>query len=133
MVVPLQVALLPVVELYRAFGSVTGFNPYGTIEGVVIYHVAFGLPFGIFLMRNFFLGIPNELVETGRIDGAGEWLLFRRLIIPLGMPAIASLAILQFIWVWNDLLVALGFLGGYPHYPLTIYLYDQTRTLAANY
>jgi len=133
MVVPIQIALLPVVQLYRAFGSVTGFNPYGTIEGVVIFHVAFGLPFGIFLMRNFYTGIPNELVEAGRIDGAGEWLLFRRLIVPLGMPAVASLAIFQFIWVWNDLLVALVFLGGYPHFPLTIYLYDQTRTLAANY
>ena len=133
MVVPIQIALLPVVQLYRTFGSVTGFNPYGTIEGVVIFHVAFGLPFGIFLMRNFYLGIPNELVEAGRIDGAGEWLLFRRLIVPLGMPAVASLAIFQFIWVWNDLLVALVFLGGYPHFPLTIYLYDQTRTLAANY
>lgn len=133
MVVPIQVAWLPDVQLYRAFGSLTGFNPYGTLEGVIIFHVAFGLPFGIFLMRNFFLGIPNELVEAGRIDGAGEWLLFRRLIIPLGMPAIASLAIFQFIWVWNDLAVALVFLGGYAHYPLTIYLYDQTRTLAANY
>lgn len=133
MVVPIQVAWLPVVQLYRAFGSVTGFNPFGTIVGVVIFHVAFGLPFGIFLMRNFFLGIPTELVEAGRIDGAGEWLLFRRLIIPLGMPAIASLAIFQFIWVWNDLAVALVFLGGYSHYPLTVYLYDQTRTLAANY
>ena len=133
MVVPIQIALLPVVQLYRSFGSLTGFNPYGTIEGVVIFHVAFGLPFGIFLMRNFYLGIPNELIEAGRIDGAGEWRLFRRLIVPLGMPAVASLAIFQFVWVWNDLLVALVFLGGYPHYPLTIYLYDQTRTLAANY
>jgi alpha-glucoside transport system permease protein len=133
MVVPVQVALLPVVQLYKAFGSVSGFNPYGTIEGVVIFHVAFGLPFGIFLMRNFYIGIPTELVEAGRIDGAGEWTLFRRLIIPLGMPAAASLGIFQFIWVWNDLLVALVFLGGYSHYPLTIFLYDQTRTLAANY
>lgn len=133
MVVPVQVALLPVVELYRSFGSLTGFNPYGTIPGVVIFHVAFGLPFGIFLMRNFYSGIPDELVEAGRIDGAGEWLLFRRLIIPLGMPAAASLAIFQFIWVWNDLLVSLVFLGGYSHYPLTVFLYNQTRTLAANY
>jgi alpha-glucoside transport system permease protein len=133
LVVPVQIALLPIVQLYRSFGSLTGFNPYGTIEGVVIFHVAFGLPFGIFLMRNFYLGIPNDLVEAGRIDGAGEWLLFWRVIVPLGLPAVASLAIFQFIWVWNDLLVALVFLGGYPHYPLTIYLYDQTRTLAANY
>jgi ABC-type glycerol-3-phosphate transport system permease component len=122
MVVPVQVALLPVVQLYRSFGSLTGFNPYGTIEGVVIFHVAFGLPFGIFLMRNFYVGIPLDLVEAARIDGAGEGKLFRRLIIPLGMPAVASLLIFQFIWVWNDLLVALVFLGGYPHTPLTLFL-----------
>ncbi len=133
MVVPVQVALLPVVQLYQHLGHWIGFNPFGTIEGVVIFHIAFGLPFGIFLMRNFYVGIPTELVEAARIDGAGEWTLFRRLIIPLGMPAAASLAIFQFIWVWNDLLVALVFLGGYTHYPLTIFLYDQTRTLAANY
>jgi len=133
MVVPVQVALLPVVQLYHGFGSLSGFNAYGTIVGVVIFHVAFGLPFGIFLMRNFYVGIPTELVEAGRIDGAGEWLLFRRLIVPLGMAATASLAIFQFIWVWNDLLVALVFLGGYSHFPMTIFLYDQTRTLAANY
>jgi alpha-glucoside transport system permease protein len=133
MVVPVQVALLPVVQLYRAFGSLTGFNPYGTIEGVVIFHVAFGLPFGIFLMRNFYVGIPLDLVEAARIDGAGEVKLFRRLIVPLGMPAVASLLIFQFIWVWNDLLVSLVFLGGYPHTPLTLYLYGQTRALGENY
>lgn len=133
MVVPVQVALLPVVQLYRAFGSLTGFNPYGTIEGVVIFHVAFGLPFGIFLMRNFYVGIPLDLVEAARIDGAGEVKLFRRLIVPLGMPAVASLLIFQFIWVWNDLLVALVFLGGYPHTPLTLFLYGQTRALGENY
>jgi alpha-glucoside transport system permease protein len=133
MVVPVQVALLPVVELYHDFGKWTGFNPYGTIEGVVIFHVAFGLPFGIFLMRNFYVGIPLELVEAARIDGAGEVTLFRRLIVPLGMPAVASLAIFQFIWVWNDLLVALVFLGGYPHTPLTLFLYGQTRALGENY
>ncbi len=133
MVVPVQVGLLPVVELYRRFGSLTGFNPYGTIVGVVLFHVAFGLPFGIFLMRNFYIGIPVELVEAARIDGAGETTLFRRLIVPLGMPAVASLAIFQFIWVWNDLLVALVFLGGYPHYPLTLFLYGQTRALGENY
>jgi len=133
MVVPLQVALLPVAQLYKGLGSLTGWNPYGTVTGVVIFHVAFGLPFGVFLMRNFFIGIPPALVEAGRIDGAGEWTMFRRVIVPLGLPAAASLAIFQFIWVWNDLLVALVFLGGSPHVPLTVFLYDQTRTLAANY
>src|SRR5207244_979996 len=120
-------------QLYKAFGSVTGFNPFGTLPGVIIFHVAFGLPFGIFLMRNFYLGIPLDLLEAGRIDGAGEWKLFRRVVLPLGLPAAASLAIFQFIWVWNDLLVALVFLGGNAHRPLTVFLYDQTRQLASNY
>jgi alpha-glucoside transport system permease protein len=133
LVVPLQVALIPVVQMFRGFGGLTGFNPYGTVLGVVIFHVAFGLPFGIFLMRNFLAGIPTELMEAGRIDGAGQWTLFQRVVMPLSLPAAMSLAIFQFIWVWNDLLIALVFLGGNPHHPLTIFLYDQTRTLAANY
>lgn len=133
MVVPVQVALLPVVKLYHSFGSLTGYNPYGTIFGVIIFHVAFGLPFGIFLMRNFYVGIPVELIEAGRMDGANQWRLFSKLIAPLGMAATASLAIFQFVWVWNDLLVALVFLGGYQHFPLTIFLYNQVRTLAADY
>jgi alpha-glucoside transport system permease protein len=133
LVVPLQVALIPVVQMFRSFGVLTGFNPYGTVLGVVIFHVAFGLPFGIFLMRNFLAGIPTELMEAGRIDGAGQWTLFQRVVMPLSLPAAMSLAIFQFIWVWNDLLIALVFLGGNPHHPLTIFLYDQTRTLAANY
>lgn len=133
MVVPVQIALIPVVQLYKGFGSVTGYNPYGTIPGVILFHVAFGLPFGIFLMRNFFTGIPKDLLEAGRIEGAGEWILFVRIVLPLGLPALASLAIFQFIWVWNDLLVALVFLGGNVHQPLTIFLYHQTRALAANY
>jgi alpha-glucoside transport system permease protein len=133
MVVPLQVALIPVVQLYREMGNLFGLNPYGTIPGVIIFHVAFGLPFGIFLMRNFLTGIPKDLLEAGRMEGAGEWKIFYRIVLPLALPAIASLAIFQFIWVWNDLLVALVFLGGNVHTPLTIFLYDQTRSLAANY
>ena len=133
LVVPVQVALIPVVQLYKAFGSVTGFNPFGTILGIVIFHVAFGLPFGIFLMRNFLIGIPTDLLEAGRIDGAGQWTLFQRVVLPLSLPAAMSLTIFQFIWVWNDLLVALVFLGNNAHHPLTIFLYSFTRTLAANY
>lgn len=133
LVVPVQVALIPVAQLYKAFGDVTGFNPYGTVIGVVIFHVAFGLPFGIFLMRNFYTGIPLDLLEAARIDGAGEWKLFRRVVLPLGLPAAASLAIFQFIWVWNDLLVALVFLAGNPHHTLTLFLYGQTRFFASNY
>jgi alpha-glucoside transport system permease protein len=90
------------------------------------------LPFGIFLMRNFYSGIPRDLLEAARIDGAGEWTLFRRVVLPLGLPAMASLAIFQFIWVWNDLLVALVFLGGSPNVPVTIALFSQLRQFGSN-
>ena len=133
LVVPVQVALIPVAQLYDAFGNLTGLKLFGSLPGVIIFHVAFGLPFGVFLMRNFYTGIPKDLLEAGRIDGAGEWTLFRRVVMPLGLPAAASLAIFQFIWVWNDLLVGLVFLGGNPHHTLTIFLFSQTRNLAANY
>jgi alpha-glucoside transport system permease protein len=133
MVVPVQVALIPVVQFYRELGNLFGLNPYGTIPGVVIFHVAFGLPFGIFLMRNFMSGIPKDLLEAARMEGAGEWKVFYRIVLPLALPALASLAIFQFIWVWNDLLVALVFLGGNLHTPLTVFLYDQNHELQANY
>ncbi|MGC1238201.1 MAG: carbohydrate ABC transporter permease [Acidimicrobiales bacterium] len=133
MVVPVQVALIPVVQFYRELGTLFGLNPYGTIPGVVIFHVAFGLPFGIFLMRNFMSGIPKDLLEAARMEGAGEWKVFYRIVLPLALPALASLAIFQFIWVWNDLLVALVFLGGNLHTPLTVFLYDQNHELQANY
>ena len=78
-------------------------------SGLILFHTAFGLPFAIFLLRNFFIGIPKDLLEAARIDGASEIRIFLRLILPLGLPAIASLAIFQFLWTWNDLLVALTF------------------------
>jgi len=133
LVLPLQMALIPVASLYKLFDNGTGLQVFGSLIGTIIFHVAFGLPFGIFLMRNFYSGIPHDLLEAGRIDGAGEWTLFRRVVMPIGIPALASLAIFQFIWVWNDLLVALIFLSGNPHQTLTIFLYSQTRALANNY
>lgn len=133
MVVPVQVAILPIVQGYHSMGNATGWNPYGTIWGVIIFHVAFGLPFGIFLMRNFYLGIPRDLIEAGRVDGATEWTLFRRVVVPIGVAAAASLAIFQFIWVWNDLLVALVILGADPHVPVTLFIYGEERSLAANF
>jgi alpha-glucoside transport system permease protein len=133
LVLPLQMALIPVASLYNAVGSATGVKLFGTLVGAIIFHVAFGLPFGVFLMRNFYTGIPHDLLEAGRIDGAGEWTLFRRVVMPLGLPALASLAIFQFIWVWNDLLVALIFLSGNLHQTLTLFLFAQTRSLSSNY
>jgi alpha-glucoside transport system permease protein len=133
LVLPLQMALIPVASLYKVFDNATGLQVFGSVIGAIIFHVAFGLPFGIFLMRNFYSGIPHDLLEAGRIDGAGEWTLFRKVVMPIGIPALASLAIFQFIWVWNDLLVALIFLSGNTHQTLTLFLYGQTRALSSNY
>ena len=125
LVVPIQVALIPVASLYGHIGL------FGSITGVVLFHVAFGLPFAIFLLRNFFAGIPRDLLEAARMDGAREWRIFVRVILPLGLPAIASLGIFQFLWVWNDLLVALVFAGGNAK-PLTVTLQEQTRAFSSN-
>jgi alpha-glucoside transport system permease protein len=125
LVVPLQVALIPIARLYDVLGL------FGTIPGVVLFHVAFGLPFAIFLLRNFFVGIPHELLEAARMDGASELTVFARVVLPLGIPAIASLLIFQFLWVWNDLLVALVFAGGETQ-PLTVAIREQLRSFSAN-
>jgi alpha-glucoside transport system permease protein len=125
LVVPLQVALIPVARLYDILGL------FGTIPGVVLFHVAFGLPFAIFLLRNFFIGIPSELLEAARMDGAGELMVFRRVVLPLGIPAIASLLIFQFMWVWNDLLVALVFANSSTQ-PLTVTIREQLRSFGGN-
>jgi alpha-glucoside transport system permease protein len=125
LVVPIQVALIPVSRLFGTLGI------FGSIPGVVLFHVAFGLPFAIFLLRNFFIGIPRELLEAARMDGAGEWKVFYRVVLPLGIPAIASLLIFQFLWVWNDLLVALVFAGSNAR-PLTAAIREQLRTFGAN-
>ncbi|GAC1337715.1 MAG: carbohydrate ABC transporter permease [Candidatus Dormibacteria bacterium] len=126
LVVPLQMALIPVATLYGHLGL------FGTIAGVVLFHTAFGLPFAIFLMRNFYTGIPKDLLEAARIDGASEWTMFLKVVLPLGRPALASLAIFQFLWVWNDLLVALVFLGGSSHVPITVAIFSQLRQFGAN-
>ena len=124
LVVPIQMALIPMFSLYNDLGL------YDTIIGLVLFHTAFALPFAIFLLRNFFIGIPRDLLEAARIDGASELRIFLRLILPLGLPAIASLAIFQFLWVWNDLLVALTF--GRNTQPITVAIFSQMRQFSAN-
>ena len=124
LVVPIQMALIPIFSLYNDFGL------FDTIPGLILFHSAFGLPFAIFLLRNFFIGIPKDLIEAARIDGASEIRIFTRLILPLGLPAIASLAIFQFLWVWNDLLVALTF--GQSTQPITVAIFSQLRQFGAN-
>lgn len=123
--VPLQVALIPLAQLFGALGI------FGSVIGVIIYHVAFGLPFAIFLMRNFFSQVPAELLEAARLDGASEWRIFRQVVLPLGLPAIASLAIFQFLWTWNDLLIALIFTNSQSQ-PLTVAIQSQLRQFGAN-
>jgi alpha-glucoside transport system permease protein len=119
LVVPLQMALIPMFKLYDTFGL------FDTVLGIILFHVAFGLPFAIFLLRNFFVGLPKDILESARIDGASEITIFLRLILPLGLPAIASLAIFQFLWTWNDLLVALTF--GQNTTPITVWIAGQLR------
>jgi alpha-glucoside transport system permease protein len=124
LVVPLQMALIPMFSLYDTLGI------FDTILSLVLFHTAFGLPFAIFLLRNFFIGIPKDLMEAARIDGASEFRIFFRLILPLGLPAIASLGIFQFLWTWNDLLVALVF--GRETQPITVAIFQQLRQFGSN-
>jgi alpha-glucoside transport system permease protein len=124
LVVPIQMALIPIFSLYNDLGI------FDTVLGLILFHTAFGLPFAIFLLRNFFIGIPRDLLEAARIDGASELRIFVRLILPLSLPAIASLAIFQFLWVWNDLLVALTF--GRDTQVITVAIFSQMRQFSAN-
>jgi alpha-glucoside transport system permease protein len=124
LVVPLQVALIPIFSLYNSTGL------FDTVIGLVLFHVAFGMPFAIFLLRNFFIGIPKDILESARIDGASEMTIFFRLILPLGLPAIASLAIFQFLWTWNDLIVALTFARDTQ--PITVAIFSQLRAFGSN-
>jgi len=124
LVVPLQVALIPIFSLYNDTGL------FDTVLGLMLFHVAFGMPFAIFLLRNFFIGIPKDILESARIDGASEMRIFFKLILPLGLPAIASLAIFQFLWTWNDLIVALTF--GRDTQPITVAIFSQLRQFGTN-
>jgi alpha-glucoside transport system permease protein len=124
LVVPLQMALIPMFSLYNHLGL------FDTVIGLILFHTAFGLPLAIFLLRNFFAGIPRDLLEAARIDGASEFTIFVRLILPLSLPAVASLAIFQFLWTWNDLIVALTF--GRNTQPITVAIFTQLRQFGAN-
>jgi alpha-glucoside transport system permease protein len=125
LVVPLQVALIPVAGLYGRL------HLFGTVSGVVLFHTAFGLPFAIFLLRNFIGEIPLELLEAARLEGAGELQVFQGVVVPLAVPAIASLVIFQFLWAWNDLLAALVFTAQ-ESAPLTVFVREQLRQFGAN-
>jgi alpha-glucoside transport system permease protein len=106
LVVPIQVAFIPLLRLYGNFGLT------GSFLAVWLAHTGFGMPLAIYLLRNYMGSMPREVVESAKVDGASHFQVFWKLMIPLSVPALAAFAIFQFLWVWNDLLVALVFLGG---------------------
>jgi alpha-glucoside transport system permease protein len=118
LVVPLQMALIPILRLYNNGAIIGGryvfpdLDLVGTFLGVWLAHTGFGLPLAVYLLRNYIGSLPSSIIESARIDGADHFTIFWRLIIPLSVPALAAFAIFQFLWVWNDLLVAYIFLGG---------------------
>ncbi|AUZ86306.1 sugar ABC transporter permease [Arthrobacter agilis] len=113
-IVPLQMALIPLLQLFTQVLKFGEFQllPSGTYAQLWVAHTIFGLPLAIFLLHNFIAEIPGEVIEAARVDGAGHSTIFWRIIVPLATPALASFGIFQFLWLWNDLLVALVFSGG---------------------
>jgi alpha-glucoside transport system permease protein len=124
LLVPIQMALIPIFRLYNKA------ELFDTVLGLILFHSAFALPLGIFLLRNFFIGIPKDLMEAARIDGASEWRLFFKVVLPLGIPAIASLAIFQVLFVWNDLLV--GLVLAQSNQPIAPAIASQLRQFGSN-
>ena len=113
LMIPVQVAFIPLLKLFAPTGLL---NSYGAIW---LTHTAFALPFGIFLLRNFFITLPRDLIEAARIDGSTTIGIFRTIVVPLSVPAIAAYGIFQFLWVWNDLLMALVFVQDSSKFPMT--------------
>ena len=135
--VPLQLTFVPVLTFFVAHGIVPdnlanlGLPPW---VGLWLAHAGYGLPFSTYLLANFFRGLPSDLFESAEIDGAGTLTVFFRIILPLSVPALASLVIFQFLWVWNDLLVALIYVGGAPEVgPLTVNLAGLTNSLGQGF
>lgn len=110
LVVPLQMSLIPLLKSYNLIGEFFGVGSK-TYIGIWLAHTGFGLPLAIYLLRNYIAGLPREIIESARVDGASDFDIFRKIVLPLSFPALASFAIFQFLWVWNDLLIAMVFLG----------------------
>ena len=128
LVVPLQMTLIPILRVYNRLGLA------GTFIGIWLAHTGYGLPFAVYLLRNFFGALPKDIFESAFLDGASHFTAFFRLALPLSVPALASLAIFQFLWVWNDLLVALIYLGGTERVaPLTVRLSSLINSLGQNW
>lgn len=114
LMIPAQIGFIPLLKIFAPTGLLKGFG------GIWLAHTAFALPFGIFLLRNFFITLPRDLIEAARIDGASSVGIFRTIVVPLSVPAIAAYGIFQFLWVWNDLLMALVFVQSGSQWPMTL-------------
>ena len=128
MVVPIQTSFIPLVKLFRDWGHLNNH-----FYGIWVAHTAFGLPLAIFLLRNFFIALPKDLIEAARMDGASNLAIFRRVVVPLSVPALAAFAIFQFLWVWNDLLMALVFLSDPAKRPMTVQIVTLLSTYGQEY
>jgi alpha-glucoside transport system permease protein len=127
LVVPIQITLIPILQLF------TSVNLTGSYLAIWLAHTAYGLPFAVYLLRNFFGELPADLFESAHIDGASHVRIFFSLVLPLSVPALASLVIFQFMWVWNDLLVALVVLGGNPNStPMTVTIANMVNATTSN-
>ncbi len=140
LVVPLQMALIPILKLFTGGASlgtwkiIPDMNLNGTFMAVWLAHTGFGLPLAVYLLRNYIGSLPSSIIESAKIDGADHFTIFWRLVIPLSVPALAAFAIFQFLWVWNDFLVALVFLGGTSELRvLTIALADLVGSRGENW
>jgi alpha-glucoside transport system permease protein len=111
LVVPLQGALVPVLKMFIAFTDKTGIPISGQYAAAWFVHSAFAMPLAIYILRNYMMTIPNTLIEAARMEGASNFTIFWRLVLPISVPALASFAIFQFLWVWNDYLIAFVFVG----------------------
>jgi len=128
LVVPLQLTFIPILQVYNRV------NMTGTFLGLWLAHAAYGMPFAVYLLRNSVGGLPRDLFESAYLDGASSFDIFFRIVLPLVVPAIASLVIFQFLWVWNDLLVALIFLGGNPSVaPMTVTIANLVNSLGGGW
>jgi len=127
LVVPIQMTLIPILNIFTSLGIT------GSYLAIWLAHTAYGLPFAVYLLRSFFGALPSDLMESARIDGASHVRIFTNILMPLAVPSLASLVIFQFMWVWNDLLVALIYIGGGDRAPVTVTIANLVNSFGSNY
>jgi alpha-glucoside transport system permease protein len=127
MIIPLQITLVPILSLFNTL------HLTGTYPAMWITHTGYALPFAIYLLHNAFLSVPKELIEAAKIDGASEWQVYSRIVMPISVPALAALGTFQFLWVWNDLLLALVFMSSSTTQPLTVRMQALLGTYASEW